>query len=191
MTIVGEYRQTGREVRLRADAGAALAQLLAAAGSEGVGLVPISGFRSLEYQDMLFKKAVEKHGSEELAGRWVARPGYSEHHTGLAIDLGEEASPDSDVATKFEETPAFQWLQSHAGRFGYEMSYPRGNETGINYEPWHWRFIGTPGAKEISSGRSMRIMPLRSMIWYLLPSGIIDGWREAGTGSQPLRAMET
>ena len=98
---------------------------------------------------MLFQKALAKHGSEELAGRWVARPGYSEHHTGLAIDLGEEASPACDVATKFEETRAFQWLQAHAGQFGYEMSYPRGNETGINYEPWHWRFVGTPAAKKV------------------------------------------
>jgi D-alanyl-D-alanine carboxypeptidase len=149
LVVVGEYRQTGRQVKLRPDAASALARLMARAAGEGIKMVPISGFRSIAYQETLFQKAIVKHGSEAAAGRWVARPGYSEHHTGLAIDLGDEANPACDVETLFEETPAFRWLTTNARQFGFEMSFPRNNERGINYEPWHWRFIGTPEAKQI------------------------------------------
>jgi D-alanyl-D-alanine carboxypeptidase len=79
----------------------------------------------------------------------VGRPGHSEHHTGLAVDLGEEESPDCDVEPPFEKTRAFHWLQRNAMRFGFEMSYPFDNPQGAHYEPWHWRFIGTPQAKQI------------------------------------------
>lgn len=146
---VGRYRDTERIVKMRADAATALIDLLAQARVANVPMVPISGFRSIEYQAGLMQKAILKHGSEEAAGRWVARPGYSEHHTGLAVDLGPEESPDLDCETAFEETPAFAWLNQNAGRFGFELSYPRGNARGINYEPWHWRFVGTPSARQI------------------------------------------
>ena len=149
LAVVGLYRDTGREVRLHSDAAAALVSLLADARGTGVRIIPISGFRSIEYQAGLYQKAIVKYGSEEVARGWVARPGFSEHHTGLAIDLGDCESPACDVATPFEETAAFRWLQKNADRFGFEMSYPRNNATGINYEPWHWRFVGTSAAKQI------------------------------------------
>jgi len=149
LTVVGQYRGTGRQVQMRSDAAAALTDLLVHAGAMGVRIVPISGFRTIEYQARLFQKAIVKHGSEEAAARWVARPGFSEHHTGLAVDLGAEEYPACDVATPFEETPAFRWLNENAARFGLELSYPRDNARGINYEPWHWRFMGTPAAQRI------------------------------------------
>ena len=146
---VGRYRDTDRIVRMRSDAAAALIDLLAEARMAGVPLVPISGFRTIEYQAGLFQKAVAKYGSEAIAGGWVARPGYSEHHTGLAVDLGAEEFPACDVDPAFEQTRAFQWLQLKAASFGFELSFPRGNARGINYEPWHWRYVGTPAAKQI------------------------------------------
>lgn len=149
LTVVCRYRDTDREVKLRADASAALSRLLAEAKAAGNPIMPISGFRTIEYQLGLFQKAIVKHGSEEAAGRWVARPGYSEHHTGLAVDVGVEDDPSLDVETRFEETSAFRWLQQNAERFGFELSYPRNNTRGINYEPWHWRFVGTPEAKQV------------------------------------------
>ena len=149
LTVVGQYRDTGREVQMRSDAAAALAGMLAEATAAGVRIIPISGFRSMEYQAGLFQKAVTKYGSEAVAGGWVARPGYSEHHTGSAVDLGAEEFPACDCATPFEETAEFQWLCENAGRFGFELSFPRNNQRGINYEPWHWRFVGTPAAKQI------------------------------------------
>jgi D-alanyl-D-alanine carboxypeptidase len=146
---VGNYRQTGRAVRMRAAAAAAFLNLIKQARAGGVGIIPISGFRTIAYQESLFQRAVIKYGSEDAAVRWVARPGHSEHHTGLVIDLGDEGNPASDVEPLFEETPAFHWLEKNAARFGFELSYPRNNPRGVHYEPWHWRFIGTAEARQI------------------------------------------
>ncbi|HXR46744.1 MAG TPA: M15 family metallopeptidase [Candidatus Limnocylindrales bacterium] len=151
LVVVGEYRQSGRRVKMRVDAAAAWRQMIDQASVAGVGIIPISGFRSAEYQEMLFRKATAKYGSEDEAVRWVARPGFSEHHTGLAIDLGDGEHPACDVEPPFEETPAFRWLEKDAERFGFELSYPRNNPRGVHYEPWHWRFVGTPEAKSILS----------------------------------------
>lgn len=149
LVLIGRYRQTDREVKLRADAANAWNVLVAEASITGVKLIPISGFRSIAYQEILFQSAVVKHGSEEAAARWVARPGFSEHHTGLALDVGDEDHPAYDVEMPFEETRAFEWLKDNAGRFGFELSFPRGNLSGISYEPWHWRYVGSAEAKQI------------------------------------------
>jgi zinc D-Ala-D-Ala carboxypeptidase len=123
--------------------------MAAAARSEGVLLVPISGFRSVSYQQGLFGRAVRRHGSERKAARWVAPPGRSEHHTGWALDVGDGSRPEADVAASFEKTPAFRWLSSHAGRFGFELSFPRNNPQGVGYEPWHWRYVGVEEARRL------------------------------------------
>jgi D-alanyl-D-alanine carboxypeptidase len=149
LIIVGEYRQSGRKVKIRVDAAAALLNLMTEARTAGVIIIPISGFRTIAYQESLFQKAVAKYGSEDAAVRWVARPGHSEHHTGLAMDLGDEENPACDVEPPFEETRAFHWLQQNAAHFGFELSFPRNNPRGVNYEPWHWRFVGTPEAKQV------------------------------------------
>ncbi len=149
LAAVGNYRQTGRSVKMRVDAAAALHDLMNQARAAGVAIIPISGFRSREYQGMLFQKAVAKYGSEDAAVRWVARPGRSEHQTGLVVDLGDEENPAADVEPPFEKTSAFHWLEKNAARFGFELSYPRNNSRGVHYEPWHWRFVGTPEAKQI------------------------------------------
>ena len=149
LVVVGKYRQTDREVKLRAEAAEALLGLMTQARAAGVAIIPISGFRTIAYQESLFQRAVVKYGSEDAAVRWVGRPGHSEHHTGLVVDLGEEESPACDVEPPFEKTRAFRWLQTNAAHFGFELSYPRNNSRGVNYEPWHWRFIGTPAAKQI------------------------------------------
>jgi len=149
LLVVGTYRQTGREVRMRSDAARALLDLMEQARKDGVGIVAVSGFRTVAYQENLFQRAVAKYGSEEAAVRWVGRPGHSEHHTGLAVDLGEADSPACDVEPQFENTQAFHWLQKHAAHFGFELSYPRDNPRGVHYEPWHWRFIGTPEAQRV------------------------------------------
>jgi LAS superfamily LD-carboxypeptidase LdcB len=149
LVVVGKYRQTDREVKLRADAAGALLGLMTQAQAAGVTIIPISGFRTIAYQESLFQRAVVKYGSEDAAVRWVGRAGHSEHHTGLVVDLGEEESPACDVEPSFEKTRAFRWLQTNAAHFGFELSYPRDNPRGVHYEPWHWRFIGTPEAKQI------------------------------------------
>jgi D-alanyl-D-alanine carboxypeptidase len=68
----------------------------------------------------------------------TAPPGYSEHHTGRAVDVATPGSPV--LETTFEQTRAFSWLQKHANNFGFYLSFPQGNASGYQYEPWHWCF---------------------------------------------------
>ena len=128
----------GREQRLTPAACAAWQSMRQAAAQEGVVLFLVSAYRSVDYQAQLIRRKLE-------AGRDIAQilcvnaaPGYSEHHTGRAVDIGTPECPGLDEA--FETTPAFAWLQARAGGFGFRLSYPRGNTTGISYEPWHWCF---------------------------------------------------
>lgn len=142
----GRYRDTGRVVQLRAEAAEAFRAMQKAAREAGVELVPISGFRTTDYQDGLFTRARRKYGTTESAARWVAPPGYSEHHSGLALDIGALERPETDVETTFEDTPAFAWLKDNAHRFDFEISFPRDNPQGVSYEPWHWRYTGLANA---------------------------------------------
>jgi D-alanyl-D-alanine carboxypeptidase len=71
-----------------------------------------------------------------------APPGYSEHHSGRAVDVTTEGEQERTLEEEFEQTAAFAWLSSNAGRFGYFLSFPRNNRFGYVYEPWHWCFAG-------------------------------------------------
>ena len=107
-----------------------------AAKSEGVSLILISGYRSLEYQRALIDKKLQKGEDILEILTLLAPPGYSEHHTGMAIDLTTENCPP--CVERFEKTDAFQWLQGNASNFDFSLSYPRANPYGFVYEPWHW-----------------------------------------------------
>jgi D-alanyl-D-alanine carboxypeptidase len=144
---VGRYRDTGRMVQLRSSAATAFLKMVEAARADGVGIVPISGFRPVNYQKKLFDRAVKRYGSERKAARWVAPHGHSEHATGWTLDIGDLNTRSADVDQKFQSTPASRWLLLHAGRFGYELSFPPNNTQGVNHEPWHWRFIGNEQAR--------------------------------------------
>lgn len=117
--------------------------MVRAARAERVNLVPLSGFRSVEEQTYLFftLKAKRSLTAQERA-QVSAPPGYSEHHTGYAVDIGDGDRPDADLETEFDETPAYRWLKANATRFGFELSFPEDNAQGVSYEPWHWRFVG-------------------------------------------------
>lgn len=109
----------------------------------GIILTTISGYRSIEEQEQLFFEIGAQRGQEPSQRANVsAPPGYSEHHTGYAVDIGDGRVPATNLSVNFENTQAFQWLQANAARFGFELSFPRDNEQGISYEPWHWRFVG-------------------------------------------------
>jgi D-alanyl-D-alanine carboxypeptidase len=71
-----------------------------------------------------------------------APPGYSEHHTGYAIDIGDGSAPSSNLSPDFEKTAAYRWLEQNGAQFGFELSFPPNNPQGVSYEPWHWRFVG-------------------------------------------------
>jgi D-alanyl-D-alanine carboxypeptidase len=143
LVVVGKYDQ--RVEKLAPEAGMAWKQLVSAARESGVLIVPISGFRSIETQTALFRDRARQRGLVGAA-KSVAPPGYSEHHTGYAIDLGDGRAPYSDVTPAFAKTAAFRWLTKHAQEYGFELSFPLNNPQHVIYEPWHWRFVGSPDA---------------------------------------------
>ena len=120
---------------LPAAAGAWLAMREAARG-EGIELLLVSAFRSYAFQAALIGAKRERGVPLDEILNVNAAPGYSEHHSGRAVDIGFAGVAALDDA--FERTPAFTWLQGNAQRFGFSMSYPRGNRQGYVYEPWHW-----------------------------------------------------
>lgn len=138
-----------RRIRLRQAAAAKYKEMVAAAQRDGVSLVAISGFRSLKEQQQLFfgVKAQRNQSAAERAAL-SAPPGYSEHHTGYAVDIGDGALPATNLTPNFENTRAFQWLEANAARFSFELSFPRDNTQGVSYEPWHWRFVGDTDSLE-------------------------------------------
>ncbi len=104
---------------------------------DGVLLDAISGYRSHAYQLGIFARKLRRGQTVEQILSVNAAPGYSEHHSGRAIDIGTPGEPPAEES--FETTPAFAWLSQRAGEFGFTMSYPRANPHGITYEPWHFR----------------------------------------------------
>jgi len=128
---------------LRKAAAAAFSDMAAAAREEGVNLVPLSGFRSMQTQNSLFFDIKAQRGQDAVERATVsAPPGYSEHHTGYALDIGTGDVPATHVNPKFGQTEAFRWLENHAAHFHFELSFPPDNPQGVDYEPWHWRFVG-------------------------------------------------
>lgn len=134
--VVVERNAAGREFELTPLAASAWQALRDAAAADGVTLFLVSAYRSIARQHEIV--AAKLAGGQALADilQVSAAPGFSEHHTGRAIDVGTPGSPVLEEV--FEQTPAFAWLVAHAARFGFVMSFPRHNPCGYLYEPWHW-----------------------------------------------------
>lgn len=142
--VAGDHAPDGAEMLMEPLTARQWQAMKAAAQTAGVALQVCSSFRSIERQTAVIRRELAKGPSLDKVLRWVAAPGYSEHHTGRAIDIGcpgcfPPYGNDSDLEA-FERTSAFSWLKAHATEFGFVMSYPRGNPHGIGYEPWHWCF---------------------------------------------------
>ena len=127
------------------------------AGKEN-GIAVQSGYRAVSKQDELYWRQVNSNlrtgmddvAAQTAAGQVVKRPGYSEHHTGLAVDLG--GNGDFSLTDSFERTAAFAWLKEHCAEYGFILRFPKGKEdiTGVIYEPWHYRYVGKEAAKYIT-----------------------------------------
>lgn len=127
-----------RPQRLTPNALTAWTSMKDAASREGCVIFLISAFRDLEYQYDVIARKVDQGRSLEEVLRVNAAPGYSEHHTGRAIDIGT-VNCDA-LIEEFDKTPAFLWLERNAAQFGFVMTYPKKNASQIDYEPWHWCF---------------------------------------------------
>ena len=134
---------------------AALVSMLEAGKAAGFDYNAFSGFRSYEYQTTLYNRYVNRDG-KEAADRYSARPGYSEHQTGLAFDIGENGRQDLWLTEQFGETPAGQWLMNNAHLYGFILRYPQGKEhiTGFMYESWHYRYVGVEHATAIFNAKT-------------------------------------
>ena len=127
-----------RPLWLTAAAARAWDTMRRAAAKDGVLLDAISGYRSHDYQLGIFERKLARGQTVEQILTVNAAPGYSEHHSGHALDIGTPGEPPAEES--FEDTEAFAWLRANADGFGFVMSYPRDNPHGIVYEPWHWRY---------------------------------------------------
>lgn len=135
----------GRMQRLAPGTARAWREMKAAALADGVELLIVSGFRSVRYQAELIRNKLARGENIQSILEVNAAPGFSEHHTGRAVDI---ATPGSRPLTvEFETSPAFGWLGANARRFGFAMPYGRGNVYGFSYEPWHWSQIGVRAKK--------------------------------------------
>jgi D-alanyl-D-alanine carboxypeptidase len=131
---------------------------------QNVRLKIIWAYRSSSLQTKQFEEAQRKYGMRG-ALQWLAPPGFSEHHTGWAIDIGDEADPAADDNPQFERTAAFRWLVTNARRYGFELSFPKKNWQGVGYEPWHWRFVGTPEAQQTFHPKKWSAFGVWSLSW--------------------------
>lgn len=144
---------SNRNILMRPEAAEKFEAMVTDAAARGIYLVPISGFRTVEDQQYLFFEIKAERGQTASTRAEVsAPPGYSEHHTGYAIDIGDADAPDTDLSIDFENTRAFEWLDANAPRYSFELSFPEGNEQGVQYEPWHWRFVGNSESLETFYG---------------------------------------
>lgn len=98
----------------------------------------------------MIERLLERGLREEEVFRWFRPPGFSEHHTGRALDISFGDISGYPTIARYEESPAFEWLCKNACRFGFSLSYPRENSAGIAYEPWHWLHQGTPFQESIA-----------------------------------------
>lgn len=136
--VVAQLDDAGRPLVLTQGASDALAAMRKSALKDGVELRPFSGFRSYLYQRGLFVAKLNKGHSIEDILKVLAAPGYSEHHTGEAVDITTTQCPQAEEV--FETTDAYRWLVAHAKAFGFSETFPRNNSHNVVFEPWHWRY---------------------------------------------------
>lgn len=135
----------GRMQHLAPDTAAAWRQMKRAALREGIELLLVSGFRSVSRQIELIRSKLAAGQTIEKILKVNAPPGYSEHHTGHAIDI---ATPGARPLTaEFTTTTAYAWLTANAARFGFQQPYGPDNRFGLDHEPWHWSRLALPIAK--------------------------------------------
>ena len=129
----------GRTLRLAPGTARDWRTMKQAALDDDIELLIVSGFRSIAYQVELFRNKLARGQTIDAILRVNAAPGYSQHHTGKAIDI---ATPGCRPLTEeFEDSQAFAWLKADAAQFGFALPYGRVNVYGIAYEPWHWSQI--------------------------------------------------
>jgi D-alanyl-D-alanine carboxypeptidase len=166
MVPIGRSRDGSLEHRARPETVDAFNRMKNVAAAAGVRLHVIWAFRSPKLQKEQFEEAEQKYGRGKGI-RWLAPPGFSEHQTGWVLDIGDADDTQADDNPLFERTKAFRWLNEHAGDYGFELSFPKGNWQGVGYEPWHWRFVGTADAQAAFHPRGLRAVIIWIKSWTM------------------------
>lgn len=144
------------DMLVRDEAAKATEAMFAAARKAGISLALVSGYRSYSYQSQVYNNFVRQDGTA-AANRYSAKPGHSEHQTGLAIDVGD-VNGTCQLETCFGDTPAGKWVAQNAYRYGFIIRYKEDTErqVGFSYEPWHLRYVGPELARELNrTGQTM------------------------------------
>jgi LAS superfamily LD-carboxypeptidase LdcB len=160
--------------------------MFSTARAQGAGSMAIaSGYRSYTAQHSVYFHRVSTDG-RAYADRWIARPGYSEHQSGLALDIAPVRNRSCSTHTCIGSTPQGAWLRRHAWRFGFVLRYESGHTgvTGYESEPWHFRYVGVPLSTAYHRGG-----------WHTLeqfldeppqpPRESVDGVQRGGTSERP------
>ncbi len=159
------YKETPKEklvliepnIEVHMDMRDSLLKMRKEAKKDGIYLIFLSGYRSIKLQNDIFYslKSIRNQEAAERA-RVSAPPGYSEHSTGFAIDIGDATQRETDFETDFENTDAFRWLIKNAAKFHFKLSFNKGNKY-IDYEPWHWRYEGSIEALKIFESANRKL----------------------------------
>ena len=136
-------------IKVHIDMSKSLLKMKEEAKNDGIFLVFLSGYRSINLQKEIFYTLKSKRNqiASERA-RVSAPPGYSEHSTGFAIDIGDANKRETDFEVEFENTEAFRWLKKNAAKYHFKLSFNKNNKN-VNYEPWHWRYEGSIEALKV------------------------------------------
>ena len=145
-------------IQVHIDMSESLLQMRKDAMKDGIYLAFLSGYRSINLQKDIFYslKSIRNQNAAERA-RVSAPPGYSEHSTGFAIDIGDADKRETDFEVEFENTNAFRWLKKNAAKYHFKLSFNQNNKN-VDYEPWHWRYEGSIEALKVfeSSNRNFK-----------------------------------
>lgn len=165
---------TGQVRGLRPEVATALEEMFAACKQEAkVTLTSVSGYRSYDKQVIIYNRKLKRvHGNVEKADEYVARPGASEHQTGLTMDIGQKNKETSNLGASFANTAGGRWIRENAWRFGFVLRYDQGWEeiTGYEYEPWHIRYVGVEYAQQIHEQN----VPLETFLLALRESTMLE-----------------
>ena len=149
-------------IKVHVDMSDSLLKMREEAKQDGVYLVFLSGYRSIDLQKDIFYslKAIRNQIAAERA-RVSAPPGYSEHSTGFAIDIGDLLKRETDFEVEFENTDAFKWLKMNAAKYHFKLSFDKNNKH-IDYEPWHWRYEGSIEALRVFETSNRKLTSIKN-----------------------------
>ncbi len=145
----GVNKASSAEMKLQGDCAQALVDMFEGALQDGITLYLKSAYRSYQTQNTMYYNRLEKNNGKDDG--WVSKPGASDHQTGLGCDIVSRSWRDKSLNEKFAATAEAQWLVAHAQEYGFILRYPSDKQdvTRINFEPWHYRYVGKAAAAYI------------------------------------------